>query len=138
FFTLGCIAEEHPAMVKEIFSRGHEVASHGYDHVLTTSLTHAQWEQDVTRAKKLLEDLTGSRVIGYRAPAFTIQKYCYEILWRAGYIYDSSFFPSTYHDRYGKVDLPVLAPVVQVDPGIFEVPIPTMEFVGLRLPWGGG
>ena len=138
FFTLGCIAEKHPAMVREMFNRGHEIASHGFRHVLTNLLTPEQWQEDVVSTKKLLEDVTASAVIGYRAPSFTIQPYCFEILWKAGYLYDSSFFPSSHHDRYGKVNIPSLAPVTRVDPGIYEIPIPTLNLAGMKLPWGGG
>jgi polysaccharide deacetylase family protein (PEP-CTERM system associated) len=138
FFTLGCVAKAHPRLVREIFDRGHEIASHGFNHVLTPLMTLEQWEDDVVSAKKLLEDITGAAVRGYRAPSFSIQTNSFEILHRAGYQYDSSFFPVAYHDRYGKLDLGPLAPVMYVQPGIYEVPISFLAVGPLKLPWGGG
>ena len=72
FFVLGWVAERHPALVRAIVSRGHELASHGYAHRLVYSQTPDEFREDVRRAKRLLEDAGGVAVHGYRAPSFSI------------------------------------------------------------------
>ena len=72
FFILGWIAEKFPHLIKQIADRGHEVASHGYDHQLCHDMNPADLKNDLIRSKQSLEDLTGSEVVGYRAPSFSI------------------------------------------------------------------
>ncbi|SPD74993.1 Polysaccharide deactylase family protein, PEP-CTERM locus subfamily [uncultured Desulfobacterium sp.] len=103
FFILGWIAERYPKLVKEIHRRGHEIASHGYGHQLISSQTPKEFQHDIQRAKKILEDLTGEEVIGYRAPTYSVTKetlWALSILAEEGYKYDSSIFPIR-HDYYG-------------------------------------
>jgi polysaccharide deacetylase family protein (PEP-CTERM system associated) len=95
-FFLGWIAERFPDLVREAAARGHEIASHGYSHQLVYTQTPAEFEEDITRTKKLLEDLSGGSVEGYRAPGFSITPatpWAFEVIARAGYSYDSSIFP---------------------------------------------
>ena len=72
FFVLGWLAERLPHLIREIHARGHEVASHGYGHELCTQCTMDGLKQDLVRSKKLLEDIIGERVYGYRAPSFSV------------------------------------------------------------------
>lgn len=74
FFTLGWVAERYPALVRRIVAQGHEIASHGYGHQRVTDLSEAAFREDVTRSKALLEDLSGTAVLGYRAPSFSIEQ----------------------------------------------------------------
>ncbi|HEY9023799.1 MAG TPA: polysaccharide deacetylase family protein, partial [Burkholderiaceae bacterium] len=92
FFTLGWIAERHPAMIRRIVAAGHELASHGYGHQRATDLSRAEFEDDITRAKRILEDVGGVQVRGYRAPSFSIDKrnlWAFDSLRDAGYAYSS-------------------------------------------------
>ncbi len=103
FFVLGWVAKRHPGLVKRIASAGHEVACHGYAHQRITTMTRQELEQDVTKARKLLQDLSGQPVDGYRAPSYTITahtRWALEVLIDAGFTYDSSIFPIN-HDIYG-------------------------------------
>ena len=96
FFTLGWVAKRHPAVVKRIAAAGHEVASHGWWHQKVTSLSEPQFREDVRRAKDVLEDITGARVLGYRAPSFSIvpgREWAFDVLIEEGHVYDSSVFP---------------------------------------------
>jgi polysaccharide deacetylase family protein (PEP-CTERM system associated) len=96
-FFLGWIAGHFPHLVKEAARRGHEVASHGYAHRLVNSMSRHEFRDDIIRTKKLLEDLTGSTVLGYRAPGFSLTRetsWLFEELMAAGYVYDSSLFPA--------------------------------------------
>ena len=103
FFILGWVAERYPLLVKEIHSRGHEVASHGYGHQVIYHQKPEEFQKDVATSKKILEDLTGSEIMGYRAPTYSITEnslWALNILADAGYKYDSSIFPIK-HDYYG-------------------------------------
>jgi hypothetical protein len=93
FFILGWIAERYPGLVREIKAQGHEIASHGYNHQIISSMSPAQFHEDIHRSKSILEDLTGDIVLGYRAPTYSITHKCLwalEIL-AGGYRYDSAF-----------------------------------------------
>jgi hypothetical protein len=108
FFCLGWVAERRPALIREIHSRGHEVACHGYDHRMITAMTPGEFRQDIRKAKAVLEDITGRQVVGYRAPSYSITRknlWALEILAEEGFLYDSSVFP-VHHDLYGMPHAP--------------------------------
>jgi len=106
FFVLGWIAERLPNLVREILNRGHEVASHGYNHNLCNQQSPDSLKKDLIDSKKLLEDIIGAPVFGYRAPSFAINNDILKIIEDCGYLYDSSYNSFAMHSRYGKVDLP--------------------------------
>ncbi len=137
FFTLGWIAKRYPQVVRAIVEQGHELASHGYGHERVTSLSAKAFSADVSRAKKLLEDLGGQAVIGYRAPSFSIGSanlWAFDCLRRAGYRYSSSVYPIR-HDHYGMPDSPRFAYPVD---GLLEVPVTTLRLFKQNLPASGG
>lgn len=141
FFVLGWIAERVPALVSRIQSEGHEIASHGCGHELLYHLSKEEFEEDLLKSKEMLEKLTGTEVIGYRAPGFSVVDYMPEILSKHGFRYDSSLFPSSFSDRYGTIGIQRIRDGVSVrrlNNGLLEAPIPTLEFLGRRFPWGGG
>jgi len=108
FFVLGWIAERYPDLVRRIQKEGHEIACHGYAHQLVYTQSRDEFRQDVKRAKSILEDITGSEVIGYRAPSYSIRnksQWAFEVLIEEGFKYDSSIFPIR-HDFYGMPDAP--------------------------------
>jgi polysaccharide deacetylase family protein (PEP-CTERM system associated) len=138
FFTLGWIAERYPQLVRDIVAGGHELASHGFGHERATDLSEAAFTQDVERAKKLLEDLAGVPVLGYRAPSFSIgtgNLWAFDVLARAGYRYSSSIYPIR-HDHYGMPDSPRFA--YQLTSGLLEIPITTLRMGSRNLPSSGG
>ena len=138
FFTLGWIAERYPHLVRRIVDGGHELASHGYGHQRASDLTEAAFSTDIESAKKLLEDLSGHRVKGYRAPSFSIGEsnlWAFDCLERAGYSYSSSIYPIR-HDHYGMPDAPRFAH--QVRAGLLEVPVTTARFFDRNWPASGG
>ena len=103
FFTLGWIAARHPAMIRAISDQGHEVASHGWEHIPADQQTREAFAADIRRSKQTLEDLTGRAVLGYRAASFSINAtnlWALEEIEAAGYRYSSSIFPIE-HDLYG-------------------------------------
>src|SRR6266550_392650 len=138
-FVLGWVAERCPTLVKRIAAEGHEVASHGYGHELLGVLSHEQFRADVERSKGLLEDLAGTEVTGYRAPAFSITDWAIPILEEVGFTYDSSSFPIIAHDRYGRLSgMDVHTPVVELRPGFHEVCVSCLTVGARGFPWGGG
>jgi polysaccharide deacetylase family protein (PEP-CTERM system associated) len=140
FFTLGWIAERYPAMVRRIVAGGHELASHGYGHLRASDQDLAEFTQDITSAKKLLEDIGGQQVRGYRAPSFSIgtgNLWALDALLDAGYRYSSSIYPIA-HDHYGMPDAPRFAFYPNGPDGLLEVPITTVRMGKRNLPAGGG
>ena len=140
FFTLGWIAERYPAMVKRIVAAGHELASHGYGHLRASDQDLAAFTEDITSSKKLLEDLGGQAVLGYRAPSFSIgtaNLWALDALLGAGYRYSSSIYPIA-HDHYGMPDAPRFAFYPNGESGLLEVPITTVRMGKRNLPAGGG
>ncbi len=138
FFTLGWIAERYPQVVKKIVAQGHELASHGYGHERASNQTPEVFFADVSRAKALLEDLSGQAVRGYRAPSFSIghgNLWAYDSLQRAGYRYSSSIYPIA-HDHYGMPDAPRFAHTVR--PDLLEIPITTVRLFERNFPSSGG
>ncbi|MDQ1830139.1 XrtA system polysaccharide deacetylase [Massilia scottii] len=140
FFTLGWIAERYPDMVRRIVAGGHELASHGYGHLRASDQTRAEFADDVGRSKALLEDIGGQRVLGYRAPSFSIgtaNLWALDVLHDAGYRYSSSIYPIQ-HDHYGMPDAPRFAFFPNGPDGLLEVPITTAMLGQRKLPAGGG
>jgi len=139
FFTLGWVAERYPAMVRRIVDNGHELASHGWEHIRANTQDRAQFRDDVVRTKALLEDLSGARVNGYRAASYSI---CRANLWAldeladAGYTYSSSIVPIR-HDLYGIPDAPRFA-FDAAGGRLREIPITTISVGGRNINCGGG
>jgi polysaccharide deacetylase family protein (PEP-CTERM system associated) len=139
FFVLGWVAEKVPQLVRRITDEGHEVASHGYGHELIYEIGPDAFRRDVERARKLLEDQTGERVRGYRAPNFSITDWAIDILQETGHEYDSSAFPTVAHDRYGKLTgMDAGRPVTELRAGFAEVCVSCLKLGRKGLPWGGG
>ena len=140
FFTLGWVAERHPALVRRIVDAGHELASHGYGHELVHAIGAEKFRADVTRAKAILEDAGGVAVHGYRAPTFSIAPriapWAHAVLAETGHLYSSSVFPVR-HDLYGAPDAPRVP--WRPDPnGVLELPMTTVRLGGRNLPCAGG
>ena len=162
FFILGWVAARCPDLVRQIAAADHEIASHGYGHQRVGTLTRAEFKDDVQRSKKLLEDISGVAVLGYRAPSYSISQqtpWAFDELLAAGYSYDSSIFPMK-HDFYGMADWPrfagyalkdesgdngwkpadskAVAGTVAGRAAIMELPITTLQLAGKNLPIAGG
>jgi polysaccharide deacetylase family protein (PEP-CTERM system associated) len=139
FFTLGWVAQRCPDMVKRIVGEGHELASHGWEHVRVTQQTPDQFKEDAGKTKTFLEDLGACPVHGYRAASYSIgasNLWALDVLADIGYRYSSSIAPIK-HDLYGMPD----APRFRFDAAngrIQEVPITTLPLAGRNINCGGG
>jgi polysaccharide deacetylase family protein (PEP-CTERM system associated) len=139
FFILGWVAERFPALVRDIASAGHEVASHGFGHERLSTISRGEFRDGIIRTKHLLEDISGSVVQGYRAPSYSIGPdtlWAHEELREAGYRYSSSIVPIR-HDLYGMPEAPRFAFRAK-DSGLLEIPVTTTRAWGRNWPCGGG
>jgi polysaccharide deacetylase family protein (PEP-CTERM system associated) len=139
FFTLGWVAQRHPALVRRIVAEGHELASHGYYHRLVHEQTPADFATDVGDARHLLEDIGGVAVQGYRAPTFSINTrnpWAFDVLEEQGYRYSSSIYPIR-HDLYGMPHAPRF-PFRPDGKRLLEIPMTTVRLAGRNLPCAGG
>lgn len=142
FFVLGWVAEHEPDVVRRIADAGHEIASHGMTHRMLGELTPEQFRAELRDSRRLLEDLSGKPVVGFRAPTFSITTetlWALDVLAEEGFRYDSSIFPVR-HDRYGIVGAPRWAHRATAPSGrtILELPPLTTRTLGMTLPVGGG
>ncbi len=140
FFTLGWVAERYPHLMRRVADAGHELANHGSEHDRVFTLGREKFAADIDRARKIIEDASGTKVTGYRAPSFSIDQrtpWAHEVLAEQGYAYSSSVAPVK-HDHYGWAEAPRFAfkPVKGSD--LIEIPVTTAEFAGRRLAAGGG
>jgi polysaccharide deacetylase family protein (PEP-CTERM system associated) len=141
FFTLGWVAERHPRVVERIACRGHEIASHGYGHEMLTELDPERFRRDLRRSRAALEDRAQRRVVGYRAPTWSIgpaTEWALDVLVAEGFRYDASIFPVR-HDRYGDPAAPIV-PHRRARAGgsIVELPPLVLRALGTNLPAAGG
>lgn len=139
FFILGWIAERFPALVQEIVSAGHEIATHGYAHELIYRQTPAEFEADLEKSLSTIQRAVSVPVWGFRAPAFSITKqslWALDILKKNGLRYDSSIFPLAAHDRYGIPDAQRFAH--RTEAGLWEFPVSTLRLARWNLPVAGG
>ena len=141
FFVLGWIARRMPKLVREIKAAGHEVASHGDNHVLCAELSETDLLKDLSESKKLLEDILQSPVYGYRAPSFSISQRILELIREAGYRYDASYNAFGLNSRYGRPDFSLnnkKGIALDLGQGFYELPITNLSFGRRSFPCSGG
>jgi len=142
FFVLGWVAERHPALVREIAARGHEIACHGYRHQLVYEIGPEAFREDLRRSKAAIEDACGVTPRGYRAPSYSVTErslWALDILVEEGFDYDSSIFPIRHH-RYGIPDFEKRPVRLALPNGgsIREFPMTTLQLGPVTIPLAGG
>jgi polysaccharide deacetylase family protein (PEP-CTERM system associated) len=140
FFTLGWVAERHPALIRRIAAAGHEIASHGWDHDRVFTLSPEAFRADLRRAHRAIEAAAGVGPRGYRAPSFSIDArtpWAHRILAEEDYLYSSSVAPIA-HDHYGWPEAPRFAHRPLPGSDLIELPVTTVDVAGRRLAAGGG
>ncbi len=142
FFILGWVAERFPEMVRQITEDGHEIATHGYAHDMVYTQTQEVFAQDLARSIQILEQISGTKVIGYRAPTYSIIEeafWAFDELIRQNLRYDSSIFPIV-HDRYGVPDSDRFPHMINRDSvgTLHEFPLSTLRLWKWNFPIAGG
>ena len=141
-FFLGWVAERFPHLVREADRRGHEIASHGYAHRLVYELSRAEFRADVERSRKILQDISGRDVLGFRAPGFSVTEktpWFFDEVAKSGYGYDSSIFPAP--RGHGGLKTAVRDPfTVRTSSGaaLVEFPMTVVDIVRPLCVFGGG
>jgi polysaccharide deacetylase family protein (PEP-CTERM system associated) len=141
FFVLGWVAERLPELIRTVEAQGHEIAVHGYNHLLLTEITPQEFEEDLAKALQAIENCgVKSRPIGFRAPSFTVvektKPWALPILEKYNFKYDSSVFPIGFHPDYGVPNSPLVP--YKITDGLYEFPMSCLEMFGRRFPFGGG
>ncbi len=140
-FWLGWVAERHPQLVRECHQAGHEIANHGYAHVLAYQVGREVFHSDVAKAKAVIEDIIGAPVRGYRTPGFGITAetpWAFDIIAELGHTYDSSVFPAR-RGHGGLAGAPLGPYVIPTRHGpLHEIPLSVVEIAGRRLMLFGG
>lgn len=140
FFTLAWVAERYPGMVRAAAAAGHEIASHGCEHIPVYEQTPAEFRADAGRSKAVLEDVSGTPVTGYRAASFSVvprSAWAFEELERVGYRYSSSTVPVR-HDIYGFPGAPRFRHQPTASGSLTECPASTVRAAGRLWASGGG
>jgi polysaccharide deacetylase family protein (PEP-CTERM system associated) len=142
FFILGMLARHRPDLVKKIAAEGHEIGLHGQYHINMRKLNRKQAYDDINESKKLVTDIIGAPVYGYRAPYFSIDEtnlYILEVLTELGLLYDSSIFPIKLK-RYGIANFNKEDALYSLPNGkeIVELPLSVAPFNGKDIPIAGG
>lgn len=141
FFWLGWVAERHKSLVRMCQDAGHEIASHGYAHVLPYKVGRNAFREDAYHAKGILEDITGQAVLGFRAAGFGVTheaRWAFDVIKEVGYAYDSSVFPAT-RGHGGMPESPMGPYVIETQVGpLLECPMSAVEVLGARLNLFGG
>jgi polysaccharide deacetylase family protein (PEP-CTERM system associated) len=141
FFWLGWLAERHKDLVCMCRDAGHEIASHGYAHVLAYKVGPNAFREDITLAKDILENIIGDQVRGFRSPGFGITKkapWAFDVIKESGYQYDSSVFPAS-RGHGGIADAPLVPYFIETRSGhLLEIPMSIVEIFGHRTSLFGG
>jgi polysaccharide deacetylase family protein (PEP-CTERM system associated) len=142
FFCLGWIAAKFPYVIRKISDAGYEVASHSYAHQLVYEQSPRQFERDLDKSIRTIQDATGNRVRAYRAPGFSITqdtRWAFDILAGLGIQIDCSVFPAgRIHGGYRDFGSSVPCKICVADTHIKEFPINYFPFMGKRVIFSGG
>ena len=142
FFIVGWVAQRYPGMVKRIADAGHEIGSHSYWHRGVYELDPFTFREDLRRSIDVLEAISGKRVLGFRAPSFSIKpgyEWAFDVMHDCGIVYDASLFPAS-RGQGGYLCPREIHEFNQVPSGrpMPEIPMSVMDFMGKRLPFSGG
>ena len=142
FFCVGEMVKSFSYVIKKIENRGHEIGCHSNKHLWLTKLSYKELITDTSNAIDNLEQCIGSKVLSYRAPAFSIgesNKWVFEVLSNCGIERDASIFPAA-RDFGGFKSFKSKGPLLISYNGITikEFPIPTIKIFGTETAYSGG
>ncbi|HRS90325.1 MAG TPA: polysaccharide deacetylase family protein [Smithellaceae bacterium] len=140
-FWLGWAAEKHPELVRRCAREGHEIASHGYRHILAYESGREKFKEDIRRGKKVIEDIIGQEVVGFRAAGFGTTAdtpWFFDEIRAAGFLYDSSVFPAK-RGHGGIADFKMAPHEITTTHGVLlEIPQSVVRIFGKRVSFFGG
>jgi polysaccharide deacetylase family protein (PEP-CTERM system associated) len=139
-FVLGDVAKDKPNVVRKLFDAGHEIASHGSSHKLVYTMTPLEFRADLKNSTDTLEQITGQKVVGFRAPSWSVKAdtvpWFYEILAQGEFTYSSSVYPAR-HTLFGIEDFK-MSPHYPTQYSVLEIPQHLMSFLGSKIGYAGG
>lgn len=141
FFVLGEIAEKKLSFFKDLVAKGHDVGSHGWDHVRPMTMSLNDFQNDLLKCSRTMQDINGPRAFGYRAPCFSLDRERLEIVRSSGFAYDASRIDFGNHPLYGSINMSgfeQLAESVFQDGSFFEFEATTLKLLGKNIPISGG
>lgn len=141
FFCLGWVAQRFPELIKKI-SLKHEIACHSMNHQLLQLQSRAEFVNDLKEATHLLEDITGNKIISYRAPGFSLDKdhyFVFEELQKLKFEIDCSIFPAK-RNHGGISDFEYQKPcrIVSNNFDLLELPLNTTKILSRKIVFSGG
>ena len=143
-FIVGTVAKNNPQLVKKLYNAGHEIASHGYQHKLVYEMTPDEFYNDTKKSVDILEDIIGEKILGFRAPSWSVKKdtllWFYQTLEILGLRYSSSIYPGQTF-LYGIPDFPEYIHHPRLEnkfSTILEVPVPVTQILGKKIGFSGG
>jgi len=135
--TLFVIAEDlgDPSklqLLREAVELGHEVASHTTTHRLLTHLRPSERREEIHDSRSRLMQTLGAAVEGFRAPAFDVDIDVLRDVSEAGYVWDSSLFPTS-GTSHGLPPIEAAPHRLALDTPLVELPLP--RYSPLPLPF---
>ena len=137
-FVVGDVAKNHPEIINKAVKDGHEIGLHYHKHIPLQLLTPDEFEQELTGAKTLLQEISGQEINGFRAPTMSLThktRWAVPILKRVGFTYSSSVLPAK-NPLYGWDGLP-RHPFRWLN-SVIEFPCPVTNILGFTIPYLGG
>ncbi len=142
FFLLGWVVDRHPHLAKLIADAGHELGTHSYWHRKVYELTPESFREDLKRSIDVIESAGGKKVIGFRAPSFSITpgtEWAFDVMHESGLEYDASLFPARRgHGGYPCPQEPHTFNAAPSGRPMPELPMNMMQLGPVRLPFSGG
>ena len=141
FFVLGEIAERKVNFFKDLIKAGHDVGSHGWNHIRPMTLSIDEFRADLYRSMDIMKEINGERGFGYRAPCFSLDRERLDIVRDSGFAYDSSRIEFGNHPLYGSIDMSGyenLSKMVYQRGNFMEFEVTTLPVFGKNIPISGG
>ncbi len=141
FFVLGEIAEKKINFFKDLIKEGHDIGSHGWNHLRPMTLGIDEFQIDLKRSLRVMKEINGDRGFGYRAPCFSLDRKRLDIVRDSGFIYDSSRINFGHHPLYGSIDMEgyeIISEAVHRREEFMEFEITTVSVLGKNIPISGG
>lgn len=141
FFVLGEIAERKIQFYKDLVRAGHDVGSHGWNHVRPMAMGVDEFRADLQRSRVVMKEINGDRGFGYRAPCFSLDRERLDIVRDSGFAYDSSRIDFGNHPLYGSIDMKgydKLSDAVYRSGEFMEFEATTLSVLGKNIPISGG